>query len=372
MHMTIAAISLVMLVWLVGHSSSDQVQIAEIPSPTKIDGSVLYPHHAFGQSLAMDGGTLAVGTSWQSISPGQGLAVVFDGPGMGVPLVSADESFGGRVALSEGVLVVGSNASLNTYRKTAAGWILEGVIPSQGFFSSYALEADILAVYHTGLPGPSPVVDVYEREDRPLPGWKLVATLTSPGPSFSPAVGVSGDWLVTASSRESVLVYQRGPDGAWSFHQELHSPQPGGGISFGGRVVIGGRVLVVSALQDGALGEGSVYVYRLNDGSWELEENLKPRPGERDEVFGASALLVRNRLFVGSIFATVRGVEDAGKVYEFVSDGGEWVLARVLHAPDFEAMRNFGIALAWAGDRLAVGSLLPDEGGAVYLYDYSN
>ncbi|WP_075109819.1 hypothetical protein [Halofilum ochraceum] len=135
-----------------------------------------------------------------------------------------------------------------------------------------------------------------------------------------------------------------------------------------------GETLAVGApFEDGS---GAVYVFARNGSTWTQQEYVKAAtPGPADE-FGTSVALAADgdTLAVGAPFedsaatgidgdATDNNAPDSGAVYIFARSGSAWTQQAYIKAANADAIDRFGasIALAAAGDTLAVGAALEDS-----------
>lgn len=127
--------------------------------------------------------------------------------------------------------------------------------------------------------------------------------------------------------------------------------------AFGNAVVIGDGELII-AEPNNQFRPGTVYVYRKSGGVWEETAQLRAPDAERADGFGTVLAATGSTLFVGQ-----RG----GSIHVFERDDAGWVAAGSLAVngvtgPDpgcgdqyGYCDRDFGIALAAAGDWLLVG-----------------
>ena len=89
----------------------------------------------------------------------------------------------------------------------------------------------------------------------------------------------------------------------------------------------------------------------------------RPRIPRRTDQFGVSVAISGDTLAVGAQFEDSNGNQsdnsapDTGAVYVFTRTGGVWTQQAYLKASNTEAGDQFGVAVALAGDTLAVGAL---------------
>ena len=201
------------------------------------------------------------------------------------------------------------------------------------------------------------------------------------------AVALSGDTAAVAgpgrhdNSLGHVWVYQRSA-GTWSETQLLVGSTVDKPDWFGYAVAIDGDVIAAGdwGESDGVAGapgyqRGAAYVFRRPDGSSPFVEQQRIQPvdlAEHDR-FGMAVALAGDLLAVAA-----RGADDAGSesgaVYVFRETGDVWTQEARLTAPAGAADDRFGFSLALSGDTLAVGAdgsdVAAGDAGAVYVYVY--
>ena len=122
-----------------------------------------------------------------------------------------------------------------------------------------------------------------------------------------------------------------------------------------------------------ALHAGAVYVFARSGASWSQQAYLKASNTEAGTTFGASVALSGNTLVVGANdersnatgingnqFDTSAGA--SGAVYVFTRTGASWSQQAYVKASNTRTNAKFGVAVAVAGDTLAVGSSLESSG----------
>ncbi|RMH30496.1 MAG: hypothetical protein D6692_02285 [Planctomycetota bacterium] len=204
------------------------------------------------------------------------------------------------------------------------------------------------------------------------------------------SVGVSGDTVVAGawgdddggSLSGSVYVFERdfGGADAWVQRAKIVNPAPAANDVFGSSVAIDGDTLVVGAPLDnqgGILDRGTVSVYRRDSvsGQWVLERVLVAPDANPDGQFGFSLAIDGDRLVVGSIGSNAQG-NGAGAAYVFernLGGPGQWGLAATLRGSDIDANDQFGYSVTVDGDRVVVGANKKDRdglfAGAVFVFE---
>jgi hypothetical protein len=124
----------------------------------------------------------------------------------------------------------------------------------------------------------------------------------------------------------------------------IQSPFPAPNDLFGGATSFGGWLFVGALGTNG--GSGAVYVYsQQSDGTWQYANQVLM--GNADlmagDQFGTGLNFRGGDLLVGAPFHTVSGLPfRSGAVYEYMLNGGQFQLRKLLTAPDPAVNGNFG------------------------------
>ena len=149
--------------------------------------------------------------------------------------------------------------------------------------------------------------------------------------------------------------------------------------NFGIDSAIVGNTVVIGALSDDNQGvnrAGAVHVFELTGGGgWTEIVKLTPAdPVERGELGTSVALnAAATTIVAGAPGASAGGEADAGAVYVFDLDNGQWTPTVKLTAPDATFGDSFGQAVVIDGDTILVGAFLDDNSngagaGAAYVF----
>lgn len=331
----------------------------------------------FGETVALDGGTIAIGASRDQLVR---LYRAETGP-LGLSLdLEAEVPAGGEVettsempmALDGDWVFVGeaSERRVRTYQREGTEWVAGPVLGGgNGFGAAVALDGNRALV---GAPrSGTGTVAVYERDGI---GWRRVAVISgeSGDLSFGKAVALDGGRALIATGTRrpdggygEVLVFET--DGTlWVETARLEPSEAG---VFGQAVAVsGGRYLASSPVYQGAASTPElVGVY---GGVRPVQTATMGRSGPR-ALFGYSLAIDGDRVLVGAPRADEAG-EDAGAVYLFEFDGLSWSAPREILAPTPEAGAHFGTSVAVEGRQLLIGapgeSYAATEAGAAYLF----
>lgn len=181
---------------------------------------------------------------------------------------------------------------------------------------------------------------------------------------------VLGRWnartdAIDESRTGDVYLYENDGTGTWIQSQSL---APGGlldGDRYGSTVTVDGNVIAVSARRrdtPNGTNTGSVYVWRYNGVSWNVQELVEPN-GRSTLNWGYRVDIEGDQLFVAG----------GGRVYVFEHDGAAYQFLAEYGRPPGPAASGFGGRVSVTDEgRVLVGALfnssLPDR-GTVFVYD---
>jgi len=317
----------------------------------------------FGDAVALDGDTLAVGAPFANIGTGiqQGAVYAFTRAGATwtqQPRLTANDGepfdyFGAAVALSGGALVVGAHGAKI------------GANDDQG--SAY----------------------VFTRAGATQPVWtqqqKLTANDGAADDVFGYAVALDADTLAVGAygdaiganvEQGSVYVFTRGGAGWTQQGPKLTANDGAANDFFGAAVALGGDTLAVGASGD-AIGanvrQGSAYIFTRGGAGWTQQQKLTANDGGGEAQFGQAVGLSGNNVVIGASGTALGANRQQGAAYVFTGVGGLWYQQQKLTASDGAAQERFGRAVALSGDTVAIGSLNDTIGmnsrqGSVYVF----
>ena len=145
---------------------------------------------------------------------------------------------------------------------------------------------------------------------------------------------------------------------------------------FGTSVAVNGDLAVIGAPKNNGAGAqaGAVYVYRCDGGNWAEEAKLTASDAAALDYFGEAVAVSGDVIVVGAW-----GDDDAGNysgsAYVFRHNGSIWEEEAKLTASDAAVEKLFGRAVAVDGDLAVVGARGDDHAGqrsgAAYVYHYT-
>jgi hypothetical protein len=373
-----------------------------------LDDGTAHAGEGFGESVAGTASTLAVGAPfgpWQAQISESGAAYVFAPAAGGWILEATLHStspqpgyFGNAVALDGDTLAVGapmdddSRGAAYVYTREGGTWpeatrLGLGNDDQNLFAWSVALGGGWL---FAGEPGqdfggePPPVppgqVHVYAGSGS---NWidqgVLTPSASSESDEFGYALALSGNTLLVGAPRaddgievQAGLVFVFVNSGStWTEEARLEAPVPASGAGFGVAVAIAGDTAVIGA---GANYEtqstrGAAYVFHRTAGAWAWEATLAPAV-ETTGAYGHSVAISADQATATvGMPHTFDGTDDGpGRVFAFQKNAGAWIDGPTLQGSSTTALDEFGLALAFDGSDALVGAPWDGIGGAVYSF----
>ena len=245
--------------------------------------------------------------------------------------------------------------------------------PGDWFGYSLAIHGNRLFV---GAPSPSPgqgAVYVFERV-APDSAWNEIAKLEA-GESndIGASLAIADGFVVTGSMAggETVVAFAES-DAGWSDHQTLSPSSVQDSDRFGTSVAANGQHVYVAAsgLSDG---DGGVYVFRHEEGSW-VESHLIEAP-VAGSAFGGGLIRIADdgHILIGApgLIPNVQpeSAPPPGQLVWGQMQDDSLHVHQILSASD--ALPDiFGLDFHWSDQRLMVGAAIADQGnGHVFTYD---
>jgi hypothetical protein len=186
------------------------------------------------------------------------------------------------------------------------------------------------------------------------------------------AVGAPG-FSESQTGQGTVYIYSV-QNGVWSLRQTLLPPDPQANSQFGCSVSIYRDTLVVGSSRNTTtqVGQGAAYIYSRVNGAWVFQAKLLPRDTQANDFFGTSVSIFGNVAVIGAPGKGITGVNQ-GAAYVFTQAGGTWSETIQIKANDGAANDRFGTAVAISDRLVAVGApgndnLGIDQGGG-YIFE---
>lgn len=353
----------------------------------------------FGEGLAIDGSTAAIGAF------GQGAVYVYTrsgGPWSLQQKITGGAGFYGReVALSGDTLVVGApiasvggasqQGRVYVYVRSGGVWTQQLNLyafngsATDRFGSSVAIDGDTLVVGAPRQGSTHGAVYVYTRTGTTwtFESWFSVPSLQGDiNERFGSAVALEGDRLVVGATgwdtptidAGAAFVFER-TNGAWSLVQELVAADGATDDYFGQAVDLSGNTVLVGAyghVQPQVSG-GAAYVFVESAGTWTTQQKLVATDPTGSQWFGNTLALDVDTAVIGARYSTTNFYDD-GSAYVFRRTGGAWTQETELNASDGMENDHFGSRVALEGGTILVGATGDDDSGpaagSVFWFEY--
>lgn len=296
------------------------------------------PGQLFGDSMALDGDTLAVGAwrGWNDQGQPTGAVYIFARVGgewvrqakLLAPDARSYDAFGGELALEGNTLIVGAHnysrppfsyqGAAYVFARDALGWhyqqtLLETTPQSSGRFGAViALNQNTLAIS-------SPV--------------RQIGALSRAG---------------------AVYLFARN-GGQWQSQQEITAPEPVADGVFGSSLLLLDDELLV-----GASGEeqkaGAAYVFGREDTLWAMRQRLVPQVANAQDLFGTDIAGNSDRVLISSPAHWINS-SAPGQVIEWRRIAGQWVQGQSFSTEMLPNLSKFGRGLNYRDGRWLVSAV---------------
>ncbi len=188
---------------------------------------------------------------------------------------------------------------------------------------------------------------------------------------FGGAVVAGTDDVFVSSARSGgspgVIYHYSRSTGAWTEASRYSAANGEAGDNFGRAMALNGDMLAVGATGFGG-NLGAAYVFQRDaQGMWSQVAHLQPEGMMEDANLGRAVGIAGD-----FVFAAAAGYnEQAGGVFAFKKDGDAWPQHSIIAPAEGAAGDLFGLSVAAAGDWLAVGTPVKEEGrGATYVFKH--
>jgi hypothetical protein len=369
----------------------------------------------FGNSVAISGDTLIVGSPAHEFKPGvanHGAVYVYSRTGTlwtrQQKLLHADfapDNLGQAVAFDGASILAGAPAK-NNGRGAAYVFAREAVDPNringaesgQSSFSGRSVDIDgdtaIISADNDSIDGTpngarTGAAYIFVRTGAT---WTQQARLTPPdganGDDFSFSVAISGntaivgayDHKVGANTAQGAAYIFTRSGTTWTLQQKLTANDGAVSDSFGYSVDISGDTAVVSAVGDDILAandnRGSAYVFARTGATWEQQARFTAQADKGGSGFGNSVAISGDTVVVGQPLETIGTTQNQGAAYVFTRTGTTWTeQQRLFKATGGENGDGFGVSVAIHGETLVVGAAgfsAAGNKGTAYVYVRTN
>ena len=293
------------------------------------------------------------------------------------PSPTADR-FGNGLAMNDRHLIVidsrdtGSDGVFVYRREPSGSWVFDAALDAPGNLADVSLFGDraIVTVFFAGVCS-GPAAYVYELRDS---AW--VRTETICGLMSQPYGVVLNEDLFAIQSGSSSVVVFRNIDGEWTFVERLANPDsPSTSSAFGVGMAMSERSVFIGAYRERvpAGPGGAVYVYeRTLSGPLALKQKLVAPDVHNAPAFGTSISIAGDLLVIGG-YLSPRSYEDQGAVYVYRLIDDQWQLEQELTHSNPGENDQFGVAVATDGQRIVASARYADtrfrSAGRVYVFE---
>ncbi len=296
-----------------------------------LKASLPKPQAFFGQAVAIDGNTIAIG------APGQtnytGAVYVFARVGttwtqqaaLAEPAPAQNKQFGYAVALNGDRLVVSSLSS-------------DLVKYNGGAVYSFTRTGN---TWKADAKHPNPPAARFQTYD-----------------GFGYRLSLSGDRLAISEQQgeRAVFIMLHGASG-WTVEDSVTLPSDALGSS---NIALDGDTLVASA-------PGVVHVFTRSGSTWSKQVSLTSFNADANNGFGSSVALKGDLLVVGS------GCDSCtGGVSTFVRSGDTWKNGTFVKSPNLDPVDAFGFSVGVSGNRIIAGAPHEDGNGTSFNQNSAN
>ena len=283
----------------------------------------------FGESVAVGAGMILVGEAGGFKHPGTVHIHVKDSDGtwgrqyfLQAPEALVDDGFGQVMAFDGSTLAVGSHSEVFMYGWDASSGSFTPTGRLEHSPTALSVDGDHLVVGSGRSERGDGAVHVYHRGGDGA-GWQPAAFFAGPrdGEVFGAAVVVHGTRMAVGTARGNHVAVYEYADGTWSLDVELDGNDHDMQATFGSAVDMRGSRLLIGAPSTGTTFSGMALLLEQDgEGSWAQSAVLNyPAPegfvaGPRSFVgFGAAVKLMEDTAWLGAPGADQR----SGQIYEY-------------------------------------------------------
>ncbi len=210
------------------------------------------------------------------------------------------------------------------------------------------------------------------------------------GDQLGYAVAINGDIAVATAPTDdidentnqgSVYVF-RNENGIWTNTQKITAPDGAANDQFGVTVAMTDTYVFVSAMFDD-VGEnsdqGSVYVYKIVDGVLVYHQKLAGSTATSNDLFGYYVAAQNRQLFIGAPYDDVIGNFNQGSAYSFKLTNGFWTESQKIIQDSAAGSEDyFGFGISIDSSMISIGGHINVEGNygygqnAIFIYENVN
>ena len=348
----------------------------------KLTASAKRANDNFGGSVALSGEVAVIGATGvdpDSVS-NAGAAYVF-GPPVAVIGVTLDKT-SATVLMGSAAQLTATVAPADAYNQSVT-WSSSNeavaTVAANGLVSAVSIgEATITATTDDGGHTATCLVTV-QADTRPklmAEQAKFAASDPAYGDTLGYSVAVDGDTAVVGAPSwgtnpqiGAAYVFVR-TEAGWVQQAKLIASDAAAQARFGKSVAIQGDTIMVGGAENTG---GAVYVFTRSGEVWTEQLKLTGSDGASSRGFGASIAIQSDTALIGAYYANAGTVNGAGAVYVFTRSGGLWTEQQKFFASDAANDNRFGWSVALDGDTALIGSSEGlrdgmDDVGSAYIF----
>jgi len=376
----------------------------------------------YGEASAVYGDTLVSSTSQKAWGggPNRGAAYVFVRNGTTwseqaelLPSTGDDDAFFGRsVAIHGGTIAVGSplsdftgvssSGAVFVFVRSGSEWAEQGILaaedagPGDYLGWSVAIEGDTVVAGawgddHSGLAGPGSAYVFTRTGTTWTQQAKLVASDAEASDTFGWSVALSGETVLVGAPYDvlgggvsgtgpfaegSAYVYVRSLS-TWSEQAKVFADDAQPKQYFGYSVAVSGDGAVIGAYGDANPNgpfAGSAYAFAREGTAWVQQDKLISSDGGGADAFGWSIALSGSVALVGAPYYPGPLGSNAGAAYVFNRIEHDWIEGLKLTASDATHDEWFGYSVGLEGTTAAIGAYQDQtpqgsQSGSAYAYE---
>ncbi len=217
--------------------------------------------------------------------------------------------------------------------------------------------------------------------------WEEVKILQHDNPQkndyFGRDVSVSGDYLMmtshgddeTESGSGAAYIFYKDESGndMWGQQAKLKPEDPQRNAYFGWAGDLHGDYAVIGAYyydHDSKNNTGAAYVFKRTDNEWNQVQKIIPDDINEDDKFGFDIVISHDKMVISAPYATVNGIEKAGKVYVYEKNqDSEWELTATLVSNEPQYQEYFGMKLQVEEEQIVVSAKgYNNKSGKAFLF----
>lgn len=212
----------------------------------------------------------------------------------------------------------------------------------------------------------------------------------SDGDQLGYAVAINGNIAVATAPTDDIngkadqgsLYVFKLENGVWTNTQKLTAPDGAAGDQFGVAVAMTDSYVFVSAIFDDVgenLDQGSVYVFKIQNGSLVYQQKLLGSAATSNDLFGYFVAAQNDKLFIGAPYDDITVNSDQGSAYFFKLTDGQWLENQKIIQDSAAATQDyFGFGISVDSAMVSIGGHINTGGNygygqnAVFIYEYAN